>query len=121
MKRRWLVAVPSGIVMTIAAAVALLALPAESREISSDEAGRAAAAWVRRDSAPLGMALSTSGVAEVRMASGGGASLFHVVRMVGGGVVVTSAESGVTPIVAFLDGGDIEESAVNPLWAILRR
>ena len=91
-----------------------------AREISSDEAGRAAAAWVRRDNAPLGAALASAKVSEVRTAAGeDGTPLFHVVRMSGGGVVVTSAESGVTPVVAFLDGDDIEEAAGNPLWDIL--
>ena len=103
------------------AVAALAAIPAAAREISSDEAGRAAAAWVRRDRTPLGASIRSSDVAEVRTASGDdGTPLFHVVRMAGGGVVVTSAESGVTPVIAFLDGGDIDVSDGNPLWEILR-
>ena len=106
---------------TILAAMvaALLVVPAAAREISANEAGRAAAAWVRRDRAPLGAAIRSSDVAEVRTQKEGDTPLFHVVRMTGGGVVVTSAESGVTPVVAFLDGGDIQETQGNPLWEIL--
>ncbi|MBQ6009629.1 MAG: C10 family peptidase [Kiritimatiellae bacterium] len=107
-------------VATTGAAVwTLAALPAAAREISPDEAGQAAAAWVRRDRAPLGAVFASAAVAEVRTATDGGTPIFHVVRMAGGGVVVTSAESGVTPVIAFLDGDDIQEVAGNPLWEIL--
>ena len=102
-------------------AIALGALPAAAREISSDEAGRAAVAWVRRDAAPLGAALGSTEVAEVRTGTDeGGTPLFHVVRLSGGGAVVTSAESGATPVVAFLDGDVGEATQDNPLWAILQ-
>ena len=40
--------------------------------------------------------------------------------MNGGGAIVTSAESGATPIVAFLDGDGIDEIGGNPLWEILK-
>ena len=98
---------------------ALIALHATAREISSDEAGRAASAWLRRDNAPLGAAIASADVAEVRTCSEGDTPLFHIVRMTGGGVVVTSSESGVTPVIAFLDAGDIGGSDGNPLWEIL--
>ena len=100
-------------------AVAMAAFPAAAREISTDEAGRAAAAWARRDATPLGAALASADVAEVRtVENADGVPIFHVVRMAGGGVVVTSAESCVTPVVAFLDGDDADTN--NPLWDILR-
>ena len=102
------------------AALAMVAPSVFAREISPDEAGRAAAEWVRRDGAPLGAAIRSTDVAEVRTQKEGDAALFHIVRMAGGGVVVTSSESGVTPVVAFLDGGDIQEEKGNPLWEILR-
>ena len=100
-------------------AAGIVSIQAPAREISSAEAGNAAAAWVRRDMAPLGVNISSAEVAEVSTAKDGGVPLFHIVRMVGGGVVVTSAESGATPVVAFLGGGDIEEAAGNPLWEVL--
>ena len=98
---------------------ALAALPTAAREISPDEAGRAAAAWARRDRAPLGATLASANVAGVRTVSDDGTPIFHIVRMAGGGVVVTSAESGVTPVIAFLDDDDIQEAAGNPLWEML--
>ena len=103
----------------VAAFAVFVAIPAAAREISANEAGRAAAAWVRRDNAPLGAAIRSSDVAEVRTQKEGDTPLFHMVRMTGGGMGVTSAESGVTPVVAFLDGGDIQEEKGNPLWEIL--
>ena len=88
-----------GIVKHLFSAILLFAAAsmALAREISSDEAGRAAGAWVRRDNAPLGAALASADVAEVKTTSGDdGEPVFHVVKMSGGGVVVTSAESGVS-------------------------
>ena len=98
---------------------ALAALPAAARDISPEEAGRAAAAWARRDRAPLGATLASVNVTGVRTVSEGGTPIFHVVRMAGGGVVVMSAESGVTPVIAFLEEDDIKEVSGNPLWDIL--
>ena len=112
---------PRSAFFSMAALALLSAAPALAREISSAEAGKAASAWVRRDNAPLGAALASDDVAEVRTASDDADTpLFHVVRLSGGGVVVTSAESGVTPIVAFLDGDDVDEADGNPLWTILQ-
>lgn len=110
----------SRIIAALAAVVVLLSTFARAREISSDEAGRAASAWLRRDAAPLGAAIASAEVAEVKTAlDDGGVPLFHVVSMAGGGVVVTSAESGAMPIVAFLDGDGIDDTDGNPLWEIL--
>ena len=98
----------------------LLALPALAREITAPEAARAASAWVGRDSSPLEVPFVSTDVAGTRtVADANGVPLFHIVRMVGGGVVVTSAETGITPIIAFLDGDDIAETDENPLWRIL--
>lgn len=99
--------------------LALIAWTSQAREITSAEAGRAAAAWVRRDSAPLGAKLSATDAAEVLTTRDGDTPIYHVVRLSGGGVVVTSAESAVTPIVAFFDGAAPTEGDGNPIWDIL--
>ena len=107
--------------LPVLVALALAAVTTWAREISSEEAGRAAAAWARRDGSASGARLLSAGVADVRTAADDdGTPIFHVVRLPGGGVVVTSAESGVTPVVAFLESGDLQESDGNPLWKILR-
>ena len=105
--------------LMLALALALVAVTTLAREISSAEAGKAAAAWVRRDSAPLGANLSATDAEEVLTTRDGETPIFHVVRLSGGGVVVTSAESGVTPVVAFFDGDAPTEGDGNPLWEIL--
>ena len=99
--------------------LALIAWTSQARDITSAEAGKAAAAWVRRDSSPLGAKLSAAGVADVLTTRDGERPLFHVVSLSGGGVVVTSAESAVTPIVAFFDGAAPTEGDGNPIWDIL--
>ena len=99
--------------------LAFVAWTSQAREITSAEAGRAAAAWVRRDSAPLGAKLSATDAEEVLTTRDGDTPIFHVVRLSGGGVVVTSAESGITPVVAFFDGDAPTEGDGNPLWDIL--
>ena len=99
--------------------LAFVAWTSQAREITSAEAGRAAAAWVRRDSAPLGARLSATDAEEVLTTRDGDTPIFHVVRLSGGGVVVTSAESGITPVVAFFDGDAPAEGDGNPIWDIL--
>ena len=99
--------------------LAFVAWTSQAREITSAEAGKAAAAWVRRDSSPLGAKLSAAGVADVLTTRDGERPLFHVVSLSGGGVVVTSAESAVTPVVAFFDGVAPTEGDRNPIWDIL--
>ncbi len=98
----------------------LAALPAGAREIAADEASRAASNWVRRNPAALETRLRASDVAETRtFCDDAGSPLFHVARMEGGGVV-TSAETGIRPIVAFFDGdGPSDDDPNNPLLAIL--
>ncbi|MBQ9432152.1 MAG: C10 family peptidase [Kiritimatiellae bacterium] len=93
---------------TFAAVLVLIAPPASAREISSAEAVKATAAWSRR---------AIEGVSTT--ADEDGTPVFHVVRLNDGGTVVTSSESGVTPIVAFFDDGDVPDGD-NPIWKILR-
>ena len=47
------------------------------------------------------------------------APLFHVVTLEGGGFVVTSADTGITPIIAISESDDLIESAENHLWVLL--
>lgn len=45
---------------------------------------------------------------------------FHVVKL-DNGFVVTSADTGLEPVIAFSDGGDLIENPDNPLWTFLCR
>ena len=79
-------------------------------------------AWLSHAPNPLGERLV--GVpkekAKVRAVRGAtGEALFHVVRLPDGGVVVTSAETGIEPIIAFSDAKDAMVSEDSPLCDIL--
>ena len=47
--------------------------------------------------------------------------LFHVMALQGGGFIVTSADTSVSPIIAISESDDFVESDDNPLWKLLTR
>ncbi|MBQ6925247.1 MAG: Spi family protease inhibitor, partial [Kiritimatiellae bacterium] len=103
-------------------AALLAAASAIARPVSEEEAGKAAERWLRLHPQPLASHIASGAVKGTRtVKDADGTALFHVVRMEGGGVVVTSAETGITPVIAFLDADDLVESDDNPLWFILRK
>lgn len=102
-------------------AALVLSLACEAAEITSDQARLAVDNWLRRDVSHLqaklgGLSLSTSTYKDAT-----GVSLFHAVRLNGGGFVVTSADSGVEPVIAFSEADDLIANADNPLWALLNK
>ncbi len=107
----------------LAAVAALLAgaLPLFAAEVSSDDAARAARAWVDRGYAMgrLAAGRTVAGVDEVEDPATG--AQLRVVRFEGGGYVVLSADDLVDPVIAFSETGaglDLDER--NPFWALLR-
>ena len=103
------------------ALLSLLAAPATAAEVSTNDAARAASAWVDRGYAmgrlPSGRAVA--GVDEVEDPATGAKLL--VARFEGGGYVVLSADDLVDPVIAFSETGsglDLDEG--NPFWALLR-
>lgn len=101
--------------------VLALAGMAVGSEITSEQAGRAARNWVARGHA-LGQISAERGVEGVDevLDSGTGARLW-VVRLEGGGFVVTSGDDQIEPILAFSEGGDtLVADEANPLWVLLR-
>ena len=90
-------------------------------EISSDDAARAARAWVDRGYAMgrLPADRTVAGVDEVTDPKTG--AQLRIVRFAGGGFVVLSADDLVDPVIAFSETGtglDIDDD--NPFWALLR-
>ena len=90
-------------------------------EISSDDAARAARAWVDRGYAmgKLPSGRTVAGVDEVTDPDTG--AQLRVVRFSGGGYVVLSADNLVDPVIAFSETGtglDLDEE--NPFWSLLR-
>lgn len=88
--------------------------------ISQQEAATAAQNWVRRGRT-LGAAVGNSAAGVVTYSGANGGALFHVVRMAEGGLVITSADDGVTPVIAFSPEGTFEADGRNPLWTMLNK
>lgn len=90
-------------------------------EVSTGDAMRAAAAWVRRGYAmgKLHGDRAVAGVDAVEVPETGAA--LRVVRFDGGGYVVLSADDRVDPVLAFSGSGEgLSLDEGNPFWALLR-
>lgn len=101
--------------------VLLLAVPFVSvaAPVTSDEAAQAVRTWVGFG-AQLGCRLGEA-VSGARTCSPTNGVTFHVVKLEGGGFVVTSSDTDTEPILAFSESDDFVESERNPLWTMLRR
>ena len=97
----------------------LVACAAPAVEITQEQARTAVCNWLARDPA-LGCPLGRS-VSSVRTCSSTNGATFHVVRLAGGGFVVTSADTAIEPVIAFSDSDDLVEGDRNPLWTMLTR
>ena len=100
--------------------LAILPFSAATRAdtVTPDQAKKAVQRWLSSDPA-LGCPLGGT-VADVRTCTPTNGASFHVVRLSGGGFVVTSADTGREPVVAFASGGDLVENDSNPLWTLLK-
>jgi len=109
--------------VSLAAVVVFLiwAATCHATEISSAQARTAVGNWLRREAAPLEAKLGGAALDAVTYRSSGGDSLFHVVPLEGGGFVVTSADDGIQPVIAFSEGSNLVANADNPLWALLNK
>lgn len=109
----------------VAAAVAGLlaaATVAFAAPITAEQAVQAAGNWAKfrpaeHMNATLGLAVEN--VSSV--AGDDGRALFHVVRLAGGGYVITSADDRIKPIIAFSEDDDLVREEGNPLWAMLNK
>ena len=97
----------------------LWAATCPAAEITSVQARTAVGNWLRRDAAPLEAKLGGTALAAITYKNAGGDTLFHVVPLEGGGFVVTSADDGIQPVIAFSEGSNLVANAGNPLWALL--
>jgi uncharacterized repeat protein (TIGR02543 family) len=90
-------------------------------EITSVQARTAVGNWLRRDASPLEAKLGGTALDAVTYKNAGGDSLFYVVPLEGGGFVVTSADDGIQPVIAFSEGSNLVADEGNPLWALLNK
>ncbi len=105
----------AALLLSTLAATALWARP-----VSDDEARLAVSRWLLKTPCPA-EAAKLAGTAEGvhSVSNETGTALFHVVRVSGGGYVVTSSETKIAPVIAFSDAGDFPVSPGNPLYEIL--
>ena len=96
-------------------AVAFFAVTAAAESISLPQAKTAVANWLKTTPA-LGCPVGGS-ITDARTCTVAGKT-FHVVKL-DSGFVVTSADTGLEPVIAFSDGVDLVERSDNPLWALL--
>lgn len=107
----------------VAALLALLALPwqAQAAPVSAEEAQTAVRNLLSRGPKPMDANIGQT-VSRARTFKGGAdEALFHVVNLEEGGFVVTSADTGIMPIIAIAEGDDLVESEENHLWVLLNR
>ena len=109
-----------GIRFFVAVAFVIFACSAWSTEISSEQASVAAANWMSKSQTRLGAQFKRSALPEVStFKDGSGRALWHVVSADGGGFVVMSGDSEITPVVAFSDSDDFVAEVGSPLYDML--
>ena len=94
---------------------------AEAAEISLVQAETAAGNWLTRNRHPLNADIGTVPSGGTTYRNAAGTALFHVVKLVGGGFIVTSADDAISPIVAISESDDLAEDADNGLWVLLNK
>ncbi len=95
-----------------------IASVARAAEITAEQAADAVQAWIDEGSSMGRLAGSeVDSSATVETASG---SRLHVVKLAGGGFVITSADDRVDPVIAFSPSGtNLVQDASNPFWALI--
>ena len=87
-------------------------------EVTSDQAQTAVRNWIRKNPRPMTAQFAT-GNGEAKTFAKDGKTLFHVVELEGGGFVVTSGDTRISPIVAFSENGAFSHDKRNPLLDLL--
>ncbi len=90
-------------------------------EITSRQAETAVAHWLARQAAPLGTDVGRTVLGAKTYADDGGTPLLHVVRLDGGGFVVTPADDSIGPIIAFSGDGESVVDEGSPLLDLLKQ
>lgn len=101
--------------------VSLFLASAEAAEISLVQAETAAGNWLVRNRHPLNADIGTVPTGGTTYRDAAGTALFHVVKIMGGGFIVTSADDAISPIVAISESDDLAEDADNGLWVLLNK
>ena len=104
----------------LAAIGTIAGIAAFAAPIAVDQATKAVGTWASARPAAHMTARLGAAVAGADTVKGpDGQALFHVVRLEGGGYVVTSADDRIEPIIAFSEDADLVRDEGNPLWKLL--
>lgn len=87
--------------------------------VSAEQAKRAVGNWLKSDRR-LGCPVRGQVTSVESHVLTNGAS-FHVAKLSGGGFVVTSADTGIEPVIAFSSAREFKADDRNPLWVMIRR
>ena len=109
-------------IMIVCAAFAALAVSTlQAVEVTPGQAKTAAGNWVRRNQAQMKSKFrSTSAKETLTARDASGRALYHAVNLEGGGFVVTSGDTRLTPVVAFSETGCYRADKDNPLYVLLQ-
>ncbi|MBQ6246208.1 MAG: Spi family protease inhibitor, partial [Kiritimatiellae bacterium] len=95
-----------------------IASVAHAAEITAGQAADAVQAWIDEGSS-LGQLAGAEVDSSATVETASGARL-HVVKLAGGGFVITSADDRVEPVIAFSPSGtNLVQDASNPFWALI--
>lgn len=96
----------------------LLAFCGFAETVTLDQARTAVGNWLGAGNA-LDRTMSRSVESARTLTTQEGATV-HVVRLEGGGFVITSGDTRIEPVVAYSPVADLDEDERNPLWALIR-
>ena len=106
-------------ILVVAGALAVgLCLTLRAETVSLDEAEQAVANWLSSGEV-IGLRQGAF-VSDSRTCQAPDGDEFHVMTVEGGGLVVTSSDTDLEPIVVVSDADDLVEDDRNPLWTLLR-
>jgi hypothetical protein len=89
--------------------------------VTARQAETAVARWLRRTPAPMGTPVGSAVLSSTVLADETGTAHGHLVRLRGGGFVVTSADDRMPPVIAFSGHAEAVQDEHHPLWDILKQ
>ena len=110
--------IPKFVAVSVLAGATFAALAVE---VTSEQAETAVRNWIGRGPRRLGAKFGSADVQNtVTGRDGSNRALYHAVNLQGGGFVITSGDTRVTPVVAFSDTGNYDPDTVDPLRTLLQ-
>ena len=108
----------SATVVATAIYISTATLAAFGVGVTGDDAKGAVTGWVRLREA-LGEEIDAEPESVATYPGADGRGEFHVVNLKGGGYVVTSGDTEITPILGYSKTGTFDADENSPMWALL--